>query len=162
MLGCCPQGGREPPAAPRRPCPPHPDPEHPSSSRTSSGMGLSGEHGQSRVREEVLAARRMGNQGLPQGTPPGALVPQEHPQPSPRMRTQVRGWEDPAEPWGLEWLQDAHLWVSQGAGSQPGCSGAKKKKCLKCQKCRRSSSRVPSFHQVLQISPGTGATCNSV
>lgn len=89
-------------------------------------MGLSGEHGQSRVREEVLAARRMGNQGLPQGTPPGALVPQEHPQPSPRMRTQVRGWEDPAEPWGWEWLQDAHLWVSQGGWILIWLLGAKK------------------------------------
>lgn len=161
MLGCCPSGGRKPPAAPRRPCPPRPDPGRPSSSRTSSGTGLSREHGQSRVREEVLAARRMGSRGLPQGTPPGALVPQEPPQPSPTMRTQVRGWKDPAELQGWEWLRDAHPWVSQGARSQPGCFGAKKM-CFKCQKCKRSSSCLQSFLQVLQISPRTGATCNSV
>lgn len=115
MPGCSPRGGREHPAAPQqgragprwqpsRPCPSPPGPGHPSSSKTSSGM----EHGQSVARAEGLAAQRTGSQGQPwrraaraarpqglrQGTPLGALVPQEHPQPKPQGHptrwTQVR------------------------------------------------------------------------
>ncbi|XP_029890870.1 homeobox protein Nkx-3.1 [Aquila chrysaetos chrysaetos] len=70
-------------------------------------MGQSGDRGRSGARAESLAARRTGSWGrprrratraaqpwgLPQGTPPGVLIPQEHPQPKaeghPTRRTQM-------------------------------------------------------------------------
>jgi len=79
-------------------------------------MGLSGERSRSGAGAEGLAARRTGRQGrpwqraaraarprgLPQATPPGALIPQEHPKPEghPTSRMQVRGWKLLAEPAG--------------------------------------------------------------